>query len=83
MKNTVNMSPEGVMSATSSVLTTGEHQCACGTRFEFTMEWPEGLVQIGELNINGAHCPECSAMVKLPAARYWSSGYRLHSAPLE
>lgn len=70
------------LNAVSLVRSSRQHVCECGARFEFTVDWPEGLTQVGPVDVSGVHCPECSRPVALPAARYWTEGFQLCSGPL-
>jgi hypothetical protein len=82
MKNTFTLEGNKI-SAVSHIKASKEHQCKCGHAFSFTVDWPEGLVQEGSIEIMGVQCPVCQQAVKLPLARHWVEDFQLCSRPLD
>jgi len=78
MANKFEFNPKtGCLSAVSYVQATCEYQCKCGNKFDITLQWPEGLTSIGEVQINDVVCPKCSNPVVLPYGRHYLEGFRL------
>lgn len=73
----------GRVTARNLVRVARSHVCQCGERFEFTLDWPEGMTQQnGNITVSGVQCPNCAKQVVLPPARYWVEEFALVSAPL-
>ena len=84
MKNTFNFDPTtGDFFAVLRVQASGQYQCACGQKIDFTVEWPEGVVQTGTVTITDSRCPQCHQPVVLPFGKHWVEDFRLRSAPLD
>lgn len=76
--NTFRFDPKtGSMSAVSHVQATYDHECECGSKFSFTVDWPENLVVNSTINLNNLKCPGCQVAVVLPRGEYYVENFRL------
>ena len=67
----------GVATSRSYIQAKREHECACGTKYTFETQLPEGVIYQTEISFNGINCPSCGNQAIIPMGIHYVEDYQL------